>query len=119
MLTKIKKCLLVLLVLVGMIAHFGSNNAFADVVCTSATITMIGPVTTGEGRVLAILRNDTGATVGTWAAGEPRQFFMNDLIKNQGLAVLLTAFSLDKKVWVAIAGAAEMNKEVLIVYMNK
>lgn len=119
MLTKIKKCLLVLLVLVGMIAHFGSNNAFADVVCTSATITMIGPVTTGEGRVLAILRNDSGATVGTWAAGEPRQFFMNDLIKNQGLAVLLTAFSLDKKVWVAIAGAAEMNKEVLIVYMNK
>ena len=119
MLTKIKKCLLVLLVLVGMIAHFGSNNAFADVVCNSATITMIGPVTTGEGRVLAILRNDSGATVGTWAAGESRQFFMNDLIKNQGLAVLLTAFSLDKKVWVTITETAEMNKEVLIVYMNK
>jgi hypothetical protein len=44
---------------------------------------------------------------------------MNDLIKNQGLAVLLTAFSLDKKVWVSIADLAEMNKEVQIVYLNK
>ena len=119
MLTKVKKSFLVFLVVGGMMALFGSHNAFADVVCTSATITKIGPVATGAGQVLVILRNDSGAAVGSWPAGAARQFFMNDLIKNQGLAVLLTAFSLDKKVWVSIAGLAEMNKEVQIVYLNK
>jgi hypothetical protein len=119
MLTKMKKSFLVFLVVLGTIALFGSTNAFADVICASATITKTGPVSTGTGRVLVILRNDSGAAVGSWPAGTQRQFFMNDLIKNQGLAVLLTAFSLDKKVWVSIADLAEMNKEVQIVYLNK
>lgn len=119
MLTKMKKSFLVLLVVVGTMAFFGSNNAFADVVCASATITKIGPVAQGAGQVLVILRNDSGAAVGSWPAGTPRQFFVNDLVKNQGLAVLLTAFSLDKKVWVSIAGLAEQNKNINIVYLNK
>ena len=119
MLTKVKKSFLVFLVVVGTIALFGSNNAFAAVICTSAAITKIGPVTTGTGRVLVILRNDSGAAVGTWPAGTARQFYVNDLIKNQGLAVLLTAFSLDKKVWVSIDALAEADKNVLIVFLNK
>ena len=119
MLTKMKKSFLVLLVVVGITALFGSNNAFADVVCKSATITMIGPVATGAGQVVVILRNDSGIAAGSWPAGTLRQFFVNDLIKNQGLAVLLTAFSLDKKVWVQIAGLAEQNKNIQIVYLNK
>ena len=119
MLTKVKKGFLVVLMVVGTMALFGSNNAFADVICASATITKIGPVSTGTGRVLVILRNDSGGAVGSWTAGEARQFFMNDLIKNQGLAVLLTAFSLDKKVWVSIDALAEADKNVLIVFLNK
>ena len=119
MLTKMKKSFLVLLVVVGTMAFFGNNKAFADVVCTSATITKIGPVSQGEGQVLVILRNDSGAAVGSWPAGYGRQFFVNDLIKNQGLAVLLTAFSLDKKVWVSIDATAEQDKNVLIVFLNK
>lgn len=119
MLTKMKKSFLVLLVVVGTMAFFGSNNAFADVSCASATITKIGPVASGTGQVVVILRNDSGAAVGSWPAGATRQFFVNDLIKNQGLAVFLTAFSLDKKVWVSIAGLAEQNKNINIVYLNK
>ena len=119
MLTKVKKSFLVFLMVVGTMALFGSNNAFADVVCASATITKIGPVSTGTGRVLVILRNDSGAAVGSWAAGTAKQFFVNDLIKNQGLAVFLTAFSLDKKVWVSISGLAEVNKEVQMLFLNK
>lgn len=121
MLTKMKKSFVVLLVVVGTIALFGSNNAFAAVVCSSATITKIGPVGTakGAGKVLVILRNDSGAAAGSWPAGGQRQFYVTDLIKNQGLAVLLTAFSLDKKVWVSIDGLAEQDKEVLIVFLNK
>ena len=119
MLTTVKKSFLVFLVFLGTMALFGINNASAAVICNSATITKIGPVTTGSGRVLVILRNDSGATVGTWPAGTARQFYVNDLIKNQGLAVLLTAFSLDKKVWVSIDATAEQDKNVLIVFLNK
>lgn len=121
MLTKMKKSFVVLLVVVGTIALFGSNKAFADVYCTSAAITMIGPVAPSvpAGGALVILRNDSGAAVGTWAAGTARQFFLSEVIKNQGLAVLLTAFSLDKKVWVSIAGTAAENAEVKIIYLKK
>ena len=117
--TKMKKRFLVLLVVVGIMFLFGNNNAVADVICSSATITMVGPVATGGGRNLVILRNDSGAAAGTWTAGEYRQFFLNDTIKTSGLAVALTALSLDKKVWVLIAGSAEMNQDVHIIYLNK
>ena len=119
MLEKMKKGFLVLLVIMGMMFFFGNNNATADVVCSSATITMVGPVATDGGRNLLILRNDSGAAVGTWTAGEFRQFFLEDTIKNSGLAVTLTALSLDKKVWVLISGLAEMNRDVRIIYLNK
>ena len=80
---------------------------------------MVGPVATEGGRNLVILRNDSGAAAGTWTAGEYRQFFLEDTIKNSGLAVTLTALSLDKKVWVLISGSAEMNRDVRIIYLNK
>lgn len=121
MLTKMKKSFLVFLVVLGTIAFFGINSASAAVICSSAAITKIGPVGTvvGAGKVLVILRNDSGAAVGSWPAGTQRQFYVTDLIKNQGLAVLLTAFSLDKKVWVSIDDLAQQDKEVLIVFLNK
>ena len=117
--TKMKKRFLVLLVVVGIMFLFENNNAVVDVVCSSATITMVGPVATEGGRNLVILRNDSGAAAGTWTAGEYRQFFLEDTIKNSGLAVTLTALSLDKKVWVLISGSAEMNRDVRIIYLNK
>jgi hypothetical protein len=38
---------------------------------------------------------------------------------NQGLAVLLTAYSLGETVWVRIAGDASSGSLITIIFMNK
>ena len=48
-----------------------------------------------------------------------RQFYLSSELGNQGLAVLLTAYSLGETVWVRIAGDASAGSLVTIIFMNK
>jgi len=48
----------------------------------------------------------------------PRQFYLSSSLGNQGLAVLLTAYSLGKTVWVRIAGDASSGSLITVIFVN-
>ena len=48
----------------------------------------------------------------------PRQFYLSSTLGNQGLAVLLTAYSLGKTVWVRIAGDGSAGSLVQVIFVN-
>jgi len=47
-----------------------------------------------------------------------RQFYLSSTLGNQGLATLLTAYSLGKTVWVRIAGDGSSGSLISIIYIN-
>ncbi len=100
-----------------------TSMAFASADCSSAQVTMVGAAPglggAGSSGVKVMLKNMTGHTVGTdWANGTVRMFFLTTDLGDQGLATLLTAMSLNKNVWVRIAGNAEPASLISIVYLS-
>ena len=55
----------------------------------------------------------------TFWATPYRQFYLSPTLGNQGLAVLLTAYSLDQTVWVRIAGDGSAGSLITIIFINK
>ena len=49
----------------------------------------------------------------------PRQFYLSSTLGKEGLAVLLTAYSLGETVWVRIAGDGSTGSLITIIIMNK
>jgi len=48
-----------------------------------------------------------------------RQFYLSSTLGNQGLAVLLTAYSMDKTVWVRIVGDGAAGSLITVIFVNK
>lgn len=48
-----------------------------------------------------------------------RQFYLSSTLGNQGLAVLLTAYSLGETVWVRIAGDGSPGSLITVIFINK
>ena len=48
-----------------------------------------------------------------------RQFYLSSTLGNQGLAVLLTAYSLGETVWVRIAGDGSPGSHITVIFINK
>jgi len=48
-----------------------------------------------------------------------RQFYLSSDLGNQGLAVLLTAYSMGETVWVRIAGDASSGSLITVIFVNK
>jgi len=48
-----------------------------------------------------------------------RQFYLSSALGNQGLAVLLTAYSLGETVWVRIAGDGSAGSLITVIFVNK
>ena len=123
MLKKIVRFQLVFCALVCLSISFWKSDGYAALYsdCTSASVELIGPMVLGvEGTVVATLMNKSGATVGTdWAPNTTRQFFLHTAIVNQGMAALLTAYSMNKTVWVRLVGDAPRNGSITVLYLIK
>ena len=48
-----------------------------------------------------------------------RQFYLSSALGNQGLATLLTAYSMGKTIWVRIAGDGSPGSLVEIIFVNE
>jgi hypothetical protein len=101
--------------------------ALADVGCGAAEIQLVGqhypykdPVTGAYSDITRVqLINRMTTSVGTWAPGTARYFFLHKEVGNPGLAVLLTASSLGRKVNVMIVGdTAVENSFIRWVYLG-
>jgi len=49
----------------------------------------------------------------------PRQFYLSSTLGKEGLAVLLTAYSLGETVWVRIAGDGSSGSLITVIFVNK
>ena len=99
---------------------FGKVEALA-VDCVSATVLMAGAATpiTGSSNIKVQLKNSSGAPVGTWANNTDRFFYLDQTIDKEGLATLLTAFAMGKKVWVRVPGTtAATNSLITVVFIK-
>ena len=113
-----KRFAIVFVVLVGvaLIVLPSSVNA-ANFDIAAAEITKIGvyPNLTPTSSIPVFLTDTSGAFAN-------RMFYLHESCGNQGLATLLTAFSMEKTVWVRIVGegaAAAPGDYVTIIYVNK
>jgi len=88
--------------------------ASADIDLAVASVARVGVATTVEGPVIQLY--DVNGVF--WAKNTMRQFFLSPEIKNTGLATLLTALSLEKTVWVRIAGTGAPGSLITIIYIN-
>lgn len=48
----------------------------------------------------------------------PRQFYLSSTLGNQGLAILLTAYSMGKTLWVRLAGDGSSGSLIEIIFVN-
>ncbi len=117
MLKKVYSFQLVVFVVAFLVIVFAQSNLYAAD-CGIASVEKVGP---NNGKVVVTLMNKTSSSVGgTWAANTTRQFYLDNSILNQGLATLLTAYSMNKTVWVRIESTtAAANSLITIIYINK
>lgn len=103
------------LVLAGSVC-FGTA-AHADIDVALAKIERLGPdprfASTSSGYMVQL--TDTAANP-QWTG--IRQYYLSSELGNTGVATLLTAFSLDERVWVRIAGTGESGSLIKIIFVN-
>ena len=87
--------------------------ASADVDVANCIITKIGTDPRFEGPPVQL--DDTSDF--NWTGN--RQFYLSSDLGNQGLAVLLTAYSMGESVWVRIAGDASSGSLIKVIFVNK
>jgi hypothetical protein len=78
----------------------------------SCTIAKIGADPRFEGPPVQLV--DTSGV--NWTG--PRQFYLSSSLGNQGLAVLLTAYSMGKTVWIRAAGTGEPGSLITVIFVN-
>ena len=120
MLKKVINFHLVVFALACMIMVFAKNDVYAAD-CSAAIVDKVGPVLlSGKASVVLTLINTSGVTVGTWAPNTRRQFYLHDTILNQGLATVLTAYSMNKTIFLRTGDSiAADGSLVTIIYINK
>ena len=92
-------------------------SASADVDVLKARIERIGLINPSSTRGALIQLTDMASSP-KWTGS--RQFFLSqEILGNQGLAIALTAFSLEKEIVVRIAGTAEALSLITVIYVNR
>jgi len=91
----------------------GIANATVDVASAQIVKTGYYPGAAGSGFVVQLVDQ---AVSPAWPGA--RQFYLSTELGNEGYAILLTAYSLGKKIWVRIAGTAEPGSLISIIYSN-
>ncbi len=100
-----------------------AGTSFATVDASSVEIQEIGIVPGGGGSeslgIKIRLINRTGGTLGTdWEADKGRYFYLATTVGNVGMASILTAFSMEKNIWVRLGGNAESNSLILMLFVK-
>jgi len=120
MLKKVLNFQLVVFALACMIIVFAKNDVYAAD-CLAASVDKVGPlILNGKTGVVLTVINKSGITVGTWAPNTRRQFYLHETILNQGLATVLTAYSMNRTIFLRTGDSiAADGSLVTIIYINK
>ena len=112
-LKRLSICAMLIMVALSLGILPGMANATVDV--ASAQIVKAGyyPGAAGSGFVVQLVDK-----AGSPAWSGIRQFYLSTELGNEGYAILLTAYSLGKTIWVRIAGTAEPGSLISIIYIN-
>ena len=112
--TSYLKCLLI-----GISMVFAmTGSAFAATTCSSMHVDSIATTSVTDSGVSVYLRNDSGAACGNAASGSSTKYYLSNTNVDRTLAILLTAVSLGKNVWVSISGSADTGDLVEVISMK-
>ena len=107
------KFLVALFLAVSMLLPFAAS---ADVDVASARIDRIGLFSPNATRGAMVQLTDLSSNP-KWAGS--RQFFLSQaVLGNEGLAMVLTAFTMGQPLWVRIAGNADPLSLITVIYVN-
>ena len=118
MLKKIKSFHLVFFTVLCLVISFEATNSYA-LDCSVASVIRIGSFVRPGENVAVFLQNKTSASVGSWAKDGTQMFLVSGDISNKALAILLTAFSMNKTVYVQVASPATPGSIISGVSVNK
>ena len=91
-------------------------TASADVDVANARIDRIGLYNPDATRGAMVQLTDLSSNP-AWAGS--RQFFLSQaVLGNEGLAMVLTAFTMGQPLWVRVAGTAEPLSLITVIYVN-
>lgn len=100
-----------------MVVFACGSNAIASQDCDNMHIGSVATSPYTDSGVAVHLRNDNGSACGNLAAGAETEFYISSDNTDRTLAILLTAMSLNKKVWVQISGDANQGDLINVVSM--
>ncbi len=110
----LKKILSLVIIVVACIG-LSTSIAAAAAQCTTVSVTAVGTTPyTASGLFVKVTNETTATCFGDLAAGDARRFFLTETGADRTYATLLTALSLEKNLFLQVAGTGEKNSLVLI-----
>lgn len=85
------------------------GSAFANTNCASVSIQMAGTSPSSPSGLFVKVKNETGAACGALANGASAIYYLSTNSTDQTYATVLTALSLQKKMWIQVGGTGTAN----------
>jgi len=98
---------------VGLSVSSAFSASYID--CKSVSIVSVGSGVPTASSLYVNLKNESGAACGDLANGATLQYVLNTTNTDRTYATLLTAVSMQKKLWVRLAGTGSQNSLLLVV----
>ncbi len=94
------------------------GSVFANTDCPVVSVQMVGTSPSAASGLFCKVKNESGAACGDMANGASRIYFLNTSMTDQTYATLLTAFSLQKKMWIQVGGTGTNNSLLYIATVS-
>ena len=93
---------------------FSVGSAFAVTNCSSVSVQMVGTSPTAVSGLFVRVKNETTAACGALLPQSSMTYFLDTKMADQTYATVLTALSLQKKMWIQVGGTGSQNSLLLI-----
>lgn len=93
---------------------FSVGTVFGATDCSSVSITGVGTTPYTESGLFVKVKNETTAACGDLAVGATLQYFLDTANTDPTYATLLTALSLQKKMFIQVSGTGAANSLLLV-----
>lgn len=90
------------------------GSAFSATSCNGVSITAVGTTPYTDSGLFVKVKNESGVACGALANGAIQQYFLDTKNTDPTYATLLTALSLQKKLFIQVAGTGTANDILLI-----
>lgn len=108
-----KKKLIAAILAISCVGMF-AGSVFAATSCNSVSITAVGTTPYTDSGLFVKVKNESGVACGDLANGAILQYFLDTNNTDPTYATLLTALSLQKKMFIQVSGTGANNSLLLV-----